>query len=330
MEWISVATIFLVECVIFVNGWTDAPTAIVSAVSGKALSYRNAVILAAVCNFGGVLLTCTTGSAVAETILELLHFSGTSARLALLSLLCVMLSILIFAVGAWFFGIPTSESHALIGALAGAALAVNGVHGIDTQTAWTVFFGMLLSVLLGIVGGSIVMKFSTRRLKHLSPPALCRRQISTAGCLSFLHGAQDGQKFYSILCLVQILLGGRGIAVSSFSTPLLIALTMGLGTMAGGRRIIEHIGNDLAAADPYTALCSDYTAILGLAGATGLGLPVSTTHCKTASMLGCAMAANKQFSPAVALQILFTWIFTLPACAVLSFFLTVLARGFLL
>ena len=251
-------TCLLVLAVVLVNGWTDAPNAIATVVSTGVLSFRRAVALAAACNLLGVLAMTTINATVAETVYSIADFGPD--RAAALSALCAALcAIVLWAVLAWRFGVPTSESHALVAGLTGAALALPG--GLDNirAGAWgRVLLGLVLSVALGWwVGG-----LCSRLLERLSPSLpLCRRgQLAGAGAMAFLHGAQDGQKFLGVFLLGAALAQGGGVS-QTFSVPgwlmLLCAAVMALGTAMGGRRIIETVGRDMVILAPREGLAAD-------------------------------------------------------------------------
>ena len=159
----------LIVGVVFVNGWTDAPNAIACAVSTKAMDYRRAAWMAGICNLLGLLTVSATGAAVTDTIISLVDFGGDS-RAALIALSAAMASIILFAVAAWRFGIPTSESHALIASLTGAAFALNKAPGID-KTAW----GKVLAGLLRSFGAKVMV--AARKWSDLA-------WVRVAGCQS--------------------------------------------------------------------------------------------------------------------------------------------------
>ena len=184
----------LVLCVILVNGWTDAPNAIATAVGSGALAFRPAVALAAVCNFAGVALACLCFPAVAATMENLVRFSSPQATQA--GLCGALLAVILWGVAAWRFGLPTSESHALLAGLSGAALAL----GADIQpSAWAaVGVGLVLSLPAGVVAGRAVC-CGLGRIPH--NPMVGQRVA--AALTAFLHGAQDGQKFLALLLMAQ-------------------------------------------------------------------------------------------------------------------------------
>lgn len=321
-------TCLLVLAVVLVNGWTDAPNAIATVVTTGVLPFRRAVALAAVCNLMGVLVMTAVSATVAETIYSIADFGPD--RAAALSALCAALcAIVLWAVLAWRFGVPTSESHALVAGLTGAALALPG--GLDNirAGAWgRVLLGLVLSVALGWWVGGLCRRLLERL--HPSLP-LCRRgQLAGAGAMAFLHGAQDGQKFLGVFLLGAALAQGGGVG-QTFSVPgwlmLLCATVMALGTAMGGRRIIETVGRDMVILAPREGLAADLGGGLCLLLCTLAGLPVSTTHAKTAAILGAGSAGGGTVNHRVAARIALTWLFTFPGCGLLGFLLASLFRS---
>lgn len=300
----------LVVAVIFVNGWTDAPNAIATAVGSGAISFRGAVRLAAVCNFSGAALSCLLLPTVAATIGDLVRFSDEQA--ALTALCAAMLSIVLWAAAAWLFGLPTSESHALLAGLSGSALALGGQSAALNSSAWIrVGLGMVLSLLLGALAGR-----AGRNMLTAHPCNAIRWQRAAAGGMALLHGAQDGQKFLALLLLADHLDGA-----GSISPPLLLLLVscvMALGTALGGRPIVEKVGCQLTCLTPTEGLSADLGAGAVLLVCSLTGLPVSTTHVKVAAICGAGQRPDLRILG----QIAGAWALTFPCCAVLAFALT--------
>lgn len=299
----------LVLCVILVNGWTDAPNAIATAVGSGALSFRPAVALAAVCNFAGVALACLCFPAVAATMENLVRFSSPQDTQA--GLCGALLAVILWGVAAWRFGLPTSESHALLAGLSGAALAL----GADIQpSAWAaVGVGLVLSLPAGVVAGRAVC-CGLGRIPH-NP---IQGQRWAAALTAFLHGAQDGQKFLALLLMAQ------GVSAARPPLPLLLltACTMALGTGLGGRRIVEKIGHELAHLTPTQGLAADLGTGVVLGVCSALSLPVSTSHAKVAAICG----ASPHPKAGVVAQLLLVWVLTFPACMGLGYGFALLLR----
>ena len=310
--------------VILVNGWTDAPNAIATAVSTGALTFRRAVFLAALCNFLGCAIFAVLHPAVTETIYTIADFGGDPHR-ALITLAAALISIVAWSTAAWYLGIPTSESHALIAGLTGASIALpGGVSNLQLQAWGRVLAGLLLSILLGYWGG----KKTGRLFSHLpkSNRWFCRLQIPGAAAMAFAHGAQDGQKFMGVLLLGTALAQGY-LNSETFSIPLWICLLcscmMALGTTLGGRRIIEKVGRDMVPLAPWQGLAADIGGGGCLLLCSLLGLPVSTTHAKTCAILGAGTAGSRnRVRWPVFRSICLTWLLTFPGCGLLGFLFT--------
>ena len=262
-------TVFLTLCVIFVNGWTDAPNAIATCVSTRSMDVELAIIMAAVCNFAGVMVMTMVNSTVAMTITNMVNFGGDNHR-ALIALCAALFAIVAWAVLAWYFGIPTSESHALIAGLSGAAIAMQGgIWGINSSEWIKVIYGLGLSTVLGFVLGFFVCmlvsvlcgRFDRRRTDGFFKGA----QIGGAAAMAFMHGAQDGQKFLGVLLLGICLSGGNDNA-AGIRLPvwmmLLCSLIMGTGTSIGGKKIIKSVGMDMVKLEKYQGFsaCILYTS----------------------------------------------------------------------
>lgn len=313
---VAALTCALVLAVVVVNGWTDAPNAIATAVCTGALPFRRAVGLAALCNLAGLMWVTAVNTTVAETLFAIAGFGPDtqSARSALCAGLC---AVVLWSTAAWRFGIPTSESHGLAAAVTGAALALPG--GTVHPGPWCrILLGLVLSVGLGWLLGRVC----GAALNLIRPsPALCRRgQVWGAAAMAFLHGAQDGQKCLGIL-LLGLSLAGIIPAGDVFSVPagtaLLCAGMMAAGTALGGRKIIDTVGREMVCLAPRQGLAADLGGGACLLICTLLGLPVSTTHAKTAAILGAGSKADSR----VAGQIVLTWLCTFPGCGALGFFL---------
>ena len=313
--------------VILVNGWTDAPNAIATCVSTRAIGVRKAIIMAAIFNFLGVLVMTIINSSVAFTIYNMVDFGGDS-HLALIALCAAMAAIVIWATAAWYFGIPTSESHALIAGISGAAVAIqNSFSGINGGEWIKVIYGIFLSTLLGFVLGFLSCKLTAfcfrnqNRLK--SERFFSWAQVSGGAAMAFMHGAQDGQKFMAIFLLGAAFAGGQAEA-SSFVVPLwlmvLCSAVMGLGTSIGGYRIIKSVGMDMVKLKPYQGFAADFSATICLLLSSLTGIPVSTTHTKTTAIMGVGAArriSNVNWS--VVKELVLTWVFTFPGCGLLGF-----------
>lgn len=305
----------LVLAVIFVNGWTDAPGAIATAVGSGAMSFRKSVWMAAACNFIGAAAACLCFPAVADTIGELVAFS--SPRAAVTALNAALLSIVLWAVAAWRFGLPTSESHALLAGLSGAALALGRGAAQLNAGAWLqALAGLALSLPAGAAAGRWLRKQLRGRVNR---PALWQRRA--AALTALLHGAQDGQKFLALLLLAGALDGGR--PASRLPLALLTAGVMALGTAFGGKPIVEKVGSELASLSPSDGLAADLGAGAVLLVCSLMGLPASTTHAKVAAVCGAGQSSDRR----VMGQMAGAWVLTFPVCGMAAFLLTKIMMG---
>ena len=191
--------------VIFVNGWTDAPNAIATCVSTRCIDVDKAIVMAAICNFLGVMIMSVFNSKVAMTIKNMVNFNGDNEA-AMIALCAAMAAIVIWAVGAWYFGIPTSESHALIAGLSGAAIALQGGIGGVNLSEWVkVIYGLVLSTVIGFGMGYVICKLVTVICFNMDRKStntfFSGAQVAGGAAMAFMHGAQDGQKFLGVLLL---------------------------------------------------------------------------------------------------------------------------------
>ena len=313
--------------VILVNGWTDAPNAIATCVVTRCMPVRAAILMAAVFNFLGVLIMSMVNATVAETITKMVDF-GTDSHEAIVALSAALFAIVVWATLAWFFGIPTSESHALIAGLTGGAIALHGsLDGVNGSEWVKVIYGMVISVMLGFGLGWLVCKLIVlifKRADRVKTERLFQAaQIFGAACMSFMHGAQDGQKFMGVILLSILLANGQNTSVS-VAMPvwlmLLCSIVMGLGTSIGGKKIIKSVGMDMVKLEKYQGFSADIAASLCLFFSSTFGIPVSTTHAKTTAIMG--VGAVKRISAinfSVVKEMVLTWVLTFPGCGLIGF-----------
>ena len=316
--------------VILVNGWTDAPNAIATCVSTKCMSVRSAIFMAAIFNFLGVFVMTSINATVAQTITKMVDF-GTDSNEAIIALSAAMFAIVLWATLAWVFGIPTSESHALIAGLTGSAIALHGsFDGVNGGEWMKVVYGILISITLGFALGWLVCKLVTLIFRNAERRKAQKfftvAQITGAASMAFMHGAQDGQKFMGVLILCMFLSNGAVIPSSFTPEPwlmLLVSLVMGLGTAIGGKKIIKSVGMDMVKLENYQGFSADIAAASSLLVCSIFSLPVSTTHVKTTSIMG--VGAVKRLSAinlGVVKDMALTWVLTFPGCGLISFLMT--------
>jgi PiT family inorganic phosphate transporter len=325
-----IITVILVLGVVMVNGWTDAPNAIATCVSTRAMKPKPAVIMAAVFNFLGVFIMSMFYKQVAETIYNMVDF-GKDTHYALIALCASLFAIVVWATAAWAFGIPTSESHALIAGVTGAAIALQGGHGINGSQWIKVIYGLLLSTFLGFILGYILTKLIEFLFKHVDKrkanSTFQKAQVGAGAAMAFMHGAQDGQKFMGVFLLGAFL--AKGSNVTNFSIPIwlmvLCSAVMGLGTSIGGYKIIKTVGMDMVKLKTYEGFAADLTAVISIFLATVYGIPVSTTHTKTTAIMGVGAAKKlSNVNWGVAKEMAAAWILTFPGCGLLAYLMSFL------
>lgn len=296
--------LLLLGAVILVNGWTDAPNAIAAPVAAGVLPFRRAAALAAVCNLLGVVCSVGFSDAVARTLYDLADFGVY----ALPALTAALAATVLWAVLAWAFGIPTSESHALLSGLVGAALAL-GAERLHWASVGWVALGLVVSLALGWGGGRLFARLLPAGPQRLYPSG----QVAGAALSAALHGAQDGQKFLGVLALLLTLEG------SGYSLPTQArwgcAGLMALGTFLGGRRIIDTVGKKMVSLDPRSGFAAELGGAAALLLCTLWGFPVSTTHAKTAALLGSGARPHMGVASSLGLA----WLLTFPCCGALAF-----------
>jgi PiT family inorganic phosphate transporter len=324
-SFLLIATLVVVLAAEFVNGWTDAPNAIATVVSTRVLSPSQAVLMAAVLNVVGAVVT---GTAVAYTV-------GTDIvkpeLIGLPVLLAATLTVVIWSTVTWFYGIPTSESHELVAGLTGAGLAVAGPSVLLWDGWQKVLIGLSFSTLLGFSLGAAIMTSLYWILRRASPSFIrsvfSRLEILSAAFLAFSHGSNDGQKFMGVFTMA-LVLGGK---MAHFAVPLWVMLlcggVMGIGTALGGWRIIRTVGFKITKLESVHGFAATSSGAIAILVASRFGIPLSTTHCISTSIMG--VGATRRFSAVrwgVARSIVLTWIITFPVCAALGWIVASLLK----
>lgn len=311
---VALAVVLVAE---FVNGWTDAPNAIATVVSTNVMTARQAIVMAVVLNTVGAM----AGTAVAATV-----GNGIVApnALTLPAITATMIAIICWGTLAARFGIPVSKSHALLAGLAGAGLAGGGWAALQWSGWQKVGIGLVCSLGLGLVAafalGRLIIALAAKAHPTRAKRNFDRMQMMSAGFMAFNHGLNDGQKFMGVFTMT-LLAGG---AIKEFHIPfwviILCALTMGLGTSFGGWRIIQTVGSKMTRLTTWQGFAATMAASATIFGASLYGVPLSTTHTITSSVVG--VAASKRRSDVrwgVLRKIVLAWLATFPACAILAY-----------
>lgn len=324
---LSVFSSVLTLCVIFVNGLTDAPNAVSTVISTRCLGLRPALFMSAVFNFLGVSVMSALNNSVTLTVSNIVDF-GDDAYSASVALSAALFAIVFWAIIAWYFGIPTSESHALIAGLTGSAVAINsGFGGVNANEWLKAVKGLGVSCAFGFFAGFLMCRIIVavfRNVKRSKAESFFKySQIFAAASMSFMHGAQDGQKFIAVLMLCSSFSGGATASGGNTYIIALCSFVMALGTLVGGKKIIKSVGMDMVRLEKFQGFSADLSASLALLLSTVWGFPVSTTHAKTTAMMGAGAAVDRRsINGAVIKDILLTWVLTFPGCALLGFFAT--------
>lgn len=300
----------------YINGFHDTANAIATSVSTKAVSPRNAILIAAGFNFLGAV----SGTAVAATIGKNIVAETDVVPLVILA---ALIGATFWNVFTWYFGIPSSSSHALIGGLVGAVIARSGSGAVLWHGLTKIVVGLISSPMIGLVMGSVIMTLLFWIFRKSSPVRINLRfrslQVLTACMTSFAHGSNDAQKSMGIITMSLL---GAGM-ISTFTVPLWVkvccAAAMSAGTAFGGWRIIRTMGGKIFRIEPINGFAADFTSSLVIYGASTLGIPVSTTHVVSSSIMGVGAAKRiKGVRWNIARQIVIAWFVTIPSAAIVS------------
>ncbi len=319
----------LVLAVVFVNGWTDAPNAIASCVGSRSMKVKSAVIMAGIFNLAGALLAAFVSSGVAKTMYSIVDF-GENDALALRSLCAAMAAVVLWAIIAFLFGIPTSESHALIAGLVGAALGGRMSAGtVDFRYFGVILLGLAVSTLPAYMIARASCSFFVKRCQAFDRRRVMRhfvraQRVGAAGS-AFMHGAQDSQKFAGVLMLGWSLSGADLKSNTAFLCAV-CAVVISAGTLLGGGRIIKRVGGDMVRLDACSGASADAASSIVLLACTLLGIPVSTTHSKTCAIMGAGSLGRGGVDREVVKQMILAWVLTFPCCFFLGFFFSLLIK----
>ncbi len=331
----SLAVIIILTLVVtIISGATDAPNAIATAVSTRCLTPNQALVLAAVFNFIGLVGMTYISTAVAHTMFNMVDFSGDTHQ-ALLALMAAMIGAIVWGVFCWWRGIPASKSHSLIAGITGGAIAMNGLGGVVLGEWMKVIYGMAFSLVAGFLLGWLSVRFVEWAFQNIprrtSSVVFVITQDILAAFLSFLHGAQDGQKFMSIAILgIALSFGMESADQAGFPMWLMIScsLAISLGTFLGGKRIIKSVAMDMVKLQKYQGVAASTSTVITLFVSSITGMPVSTSHCSTSAIMGVGASKNiRHVNWDIAKSMLLAWVLTFPCCGLIGF---VLAKIFML
>lgn len=311
----------------FINGFHDCANAIATSVTTKVLTMKQAILMSATLNFVGALM----GVGVAKTIgSDMMNKDFVTQKVVLAALIAAIIWDLI----TWYYGLPSSSSHALIGGLIGAAILANGKFSV---IHWVTFLDkivlwLILSPIIGFVAGYIIMKLINTLFKNTKPTTVSKifskAQIISAGGMAFMHGSNDAQKSMGVITMALVSAG----TLTSFEVPLWViiacATAMALGTSLGGAKIIKTVGSKMAKLAPVNGFAAETAGAMVISIATYIShAPVSTTHTITSSIMG--VGASKRLNSvkwSVVNNIVVAWVLTIPACAIISGIVTFIIK----
>jgi len=325
----AIVVIFLALFFDFSNGFHDAANVVATIITTRALSPRKALILASICEFIGPFLFGTAvAQMIGKNIIDVSTFDSSALHLSMLLIIAALIGAIMWNLLTWFFGLPSSSSHALIGGIIGAVLVAYGPDKILWGGLLYVVGSLILSPLLGLWVGWLFLRMTLYLSRDATPKInhfFNRMQIPSSIALALSHGANDAQKSMGLIAMSLVILGFS----PSFYVPWWVvascAAAIALGTATGGWRIIKTMGSKIYHLRSVHAFCAQTSSATVILGAALVGGPVSTTHVVSSSIMG--VGAGQRISAVrwgVAKNIVLAWVITIPASAVmagLSFFI---------
>jgi len=310
---VAIAVVLVALFFDFVNGFHDSANVVATMIASRAMSARGALVVAAVTNFvGPFLLGVAVATAIGKEIVS-------PQAITIDVVLAALLGAIVWNLVTWWFGLPSSSSHALIGGLLGAVLIARGPGIIHLEGLGKVALVLLTSPIIGFVVGYLVLRLLLFLARGASPGInrwFKRGQVVTATALALSHGANDAQKTMGIITMILVTLG----LLPDFDVPLWVvfacAAAMGLGTAAGGHRIIRTLGVGIFRVRPVHGFATQFTSAAVIIGAALVGGPVSTTHVVSSAMMGVGAAERlSKVRWGVVGNILISWFVTIPVAA---------------
>jgi len=318
MDGIFITTALIVVFALafdFINGFHDTANAIATSVSTKALKPRHAILMAAIMNFLGAMTFTGVAKTITKDIVDPFTLENGS-----IVILAALIAAITWNLVTWYYGIPSSSSHAIIGSIAGAAIASSGFAVIHYNGFLKILEALIFSPLIAFVLGFIVYSIFKVVFKNNNLTKTNRNfrliQIFTAALQSYSHGTNDAQKAMGIITMALIANNYVTTTDIPFWVQLACATAMGLGTSVGGWKIIKTVGGKIMKIRPVNGVAADITGALIIFGATYIHLPVSTTHVISSSILGVGTSHRlKGVKWGTAQRMLITWVITLPISA---------------
>lgn len=316
--WLLIVIIALALFFDYSNGFHDAANVVATIIITRVLSPKKALLMAAICEFIGPFLF---GTAVAQTIgkniIDPSTFSPNTLEISMILIVAALLGAIVWNLITWFFGLPSSSSHALVGGMVGAVLIAFGPDKILWNGLIYIFASLVLSPILGFIFGIVFLKLTFHLFRSATPKAnyfFNRMQIPASIGLALSHGANDAQKSMGLIAMSLVILG----VSPTFEVPIWViascAAAIALGTASGGWRIIKTMGSKIYRLRSVHAYCAQTSSAAVILGAALLGGPVSTTHVVSSSIMG--VGTGQRMSAVrwgVAKNIIMAWFITIPA-----------------
>ena len=301
----------------YINGFHDTANAIATCVSTRALSVRAAIFMAAGLNFAGAMISTKVAATIGKGIVD-------ANNITQMVVLAGVTGAIIWDLITWYYGLPSSSSHAIIGGIMGSVIAHAGTTALHWSGLKKIILALLISPVIGTALGFGFMVLIMWAFRNKAPYALNRGfrrlQVLSAAFMAFSHGTADAQKSMGVITMALVSFG----ALSTFEVPTWVkiacAVAMALGTAAGGWRIIKTVGRDFVKLQPVHGFCVETASAGVILGASAIGMPTSTTHVITSSILGVGL--SKRMSAVnwgLAFRILWAWVLTIPASAFVAY-----------
>lgn len=315
--WILILVIIIALIFEYINGFHDAANAIATVVSTKVLTPKQAVAYGAVFEILGAFMGTHVAKTIGSGIIE-------SSCVDQYVILCALLGAITWNIFTWYFGIPSSSSHALIGGLIGASIIKAGIPVLKIDgIIEKVLIPMVTSPFVGFVVGFVVMLVLMWLFYKARPERINKHfkklQLISSAIMAFSHGSNDAQKTMGIITLSLVTFYGLKTFIVPWWVILMCAITMGLGTMSGGWRIIRTMGSKVLTLKPIHGFAAETSAAAVILTCSHFGIPISTTHVISCSIMG--VGSTKRFSAVrwgIVGRIISAWVFTIPICIILA------------
>jgi PiT family inorganic phosphate transporter len=301
----------------YINGFHDTANAIATCVSTRAMSVKAAIFMAAGLNFAGAMISTKVASTIGKGIVD-------KDNITQMVVLAGVIGAIVWDLVTWYYGLPSSSSHAIIGGIMGSVFAHAGLGALKWAGLKKIILALLISPVLGTFVGFIFMLILYRVFRNYAPSGLNknfrRLQIASAALMAFSHGTADAQKSMGVITMALLSYG----AISNFTVPwevmVACATAMALGTAAGGWRIIKTVGHDFVKLQPVHGFCVETASAGVILGASAFGMPTSTTHVITSTILGVGLSKRlTAVNWKVAQRIVIAWVLTIPASALVAY-----------